>query len=109
MTMAKKAKKAAAGWYGSPVKAPTEERFWDGQAWTDQRRSLNRPCPYCTLDIARKASRCPHCAGELRWCARCGEHVAMTSKQKFVGVLRGGMKTQYRCAKCGTVLDGPRF
>lgn len=33
----------------------------------------------------------------------------MTSRQTFVGVLRGGMMTQYRCMICGKVLDGPRF
>jgi len=36
------------------------------------------------------------------------EH-GMTSKQKFVGFARGGMKTQYRCMGCMRVLDGPRF
>ena len=24
-----------------------------------------RPCPYCTLTVARQASRCPHCTSEL--------------------------------------------
>lgn len=33
----------------------------------------------------------------------------MKSKQKFVGLARGGMKTQYRCTHCAKVLDGPRF
>ena len=27
--------------------------------------SSTRPCPYCRLDIARDASRCPHCTSRL--------------------------------------------
>ena len=48
-------------------------------------------------------------AGELLWCTRCNDLVATTSKQKFVGMARGGMKTQVRCARCSKILDGPWF
>jgi len=66
-------------------------------------------CPYCVEPIDEAATRCKHCAGELRHCPNCGRNVGLTTKQKFVGVLRGGMKVQSRCVNCGKVLDGPRF
>lgn len=68
-----------------------------------------RQCPYCTEDIPAAALRCRHCAGELRYCPRCEGKVGVVARQKFVGMLRGGMKTQLRCMKCGRVLDGPRL
>lgn len=66
-------------------------------------------CPYCFGEIHDHATRCVHCAGELRVCRRCGKPVGVVAHQKFVGLMRGGMKTQYRCQDCGLVLDGPRF
>lgn len=68
-----------------------------------------RACPYCMSEIPAQALRCRHCSGELRHCDRCGDLRGTTSKQKFVGMLRGGTKTQYRCMVCDKVLDGPRF
>ena len=71
--------------------------------------SETRTCGYCTSEIPAKATRCPNCAGEFKWCAHCKEFVATTGRQKFVGLLRGGTKTQYRCTRCKRVVDGPRF
>lgn len=68
-----------------------------------------RACPYCFAEIDKRALRCPHCSGELRACQRCGENVGFVTRQKFVGLLRGGMKTQLRCMTCDLVLDGPRW
>lgn len=107
-----------AGWYPHPSMVDTV-RYWDGSAWTDSvapagtaaamPAAETRPCPYCHSPMAVDASRCPSCAGELRDCPRCKQKVATVSKQKFVGVVRGGMKTQVRCATCNTILDGPRW
>lgn len=68
-----------------------------------------RECPYCFTEIVAAATRCPHCAGEMRWCKRCGEMVAVTSKRKFVGIARGVTQDQLRCAQCDKVLEGPRW
>lgn len=68
-----------------------------------------KSCPYCQSDISSAATRCPHCAGEMRHCWKCRQVVGLTTKQKFVGWMRGGTKTQYRCMTCNEVLDGPRF
>lgn len=76
---------------------------------TPQPPSPSRACPYCRASIAQDALRCQHCAGELKYCPGCRSVVGMTAKQKFVGMARGGMKTQYRCMTCGRVLDGPRW
>lgn len=43
------------------------------------------------------------------WCPNDKRWVGLVSHQKFVGFVRGGMKTQYRCELCNKVLDGPRF
>lgn len=66
-------------------------------------------CDYCTTQIPAGATRCPQCAGQFYFCPTDKRHVGVTSKQKFVGLMRGGTKTQYRCMHCGRVLDGPRF
>jgi uncharacterized RDD family membrane protein YckC len=34
-----------AGWYDDP-EDPTQQRYWDGSAWTDQRRAHDGPPPY---------------------------------------------------------------
>lgn len=68
-----------------------------------------RACDYCTREISAAATRCPHCAGEFRYCPTDKRYVGLTSKQKFVGLMRGGHQTQYRCISCDRVLDGPRF
>ena len=34
-----------AGWYDDP-QDPTQQRYWDGEAWTDQRRTQQGPPPY---------------------------------------------------------------
>lgn len=120
---AKAKPKAPAGWYPHSSMADTV-RYWDGQAWTEHIAPVGtsqqttgttpasaevRRCPYCTSAMPRQAQRCATCGGDLRFCPRCKDLVGLTSKQKFVGVLRGGMKTQYGCMRCYKVLDGPRF
>lgn len=105
-----------AGWYPHPSMANTLG-YWDGDQWTEHvapageaaATGETRPCPYCHTAMNVDARRCPHCSGELLDCPRCRTLVGTTSKQKFVGALRGGMKTQVRCAVCSTVLDGPRW
>src|SRR4029453_7403176 len=34
-----------AGWYDDP-QDPTQQRYWDGEAWTEQRRAQQGPPPY---------------------------------------------------------------
>jgi uncharacterized RDD family membrane protein YckC len=34
-----------AGWYDDPAD-PTQQRYWDGNTWTDQRRAQQGPSPY---------------------------------------------------------------
>lgn len=109
-----------AGWYPDPDVAD-QQRYWDGADWTEHTAPASVPpppqasgapsaeCPYCHSAIHPDASRCPACSGELKYCRSCGKHRGVTSKQKFVGLARGGMKTQYRCMVCGRVVDGPRF
>lgn len=116
---------APAGWYPHPNMAATQA-YWDGQAWTEhiapavslangapvgQPVSSERmqPCPYCRNAMPFEATRCPSCSGELLWCTRCNDLVATTSKQKWVGPARGGMKAQVRCGRCNKVVDGPWF
>lgn len=111
----------AAGWYSHPTMTDTV-RYWDGKEWTDHIAPASShsaaseapaakgvACPYCGSNIHPEASRCAACSGELRFCPRCVAMRGLTSKQKFVGVLRGGTKTQYRCKQCAKILDGPRF
>lgn len=68
-----------------------------------------KECPYCFSEMHWKATRCPSCSGELRLCPKCHQERAVTTNSKFVGLVRGGTKTQTRCATCHTVIDGPRF
>jgi hypothetical protein len=108
--------KNAPGWYADPNDS-TVERYFNGSMWQDQRRprasvssdSGLRLCPYCKSEIHADATRCPSCSGEMRFCPACQANVGLDSKQKFVGFVRGGTKTQYRCKQCARVLDGPRF
>lgn len=119
--------KAPAGWYPD-TSTSGQTRYWDGERWTEHTAPVDAPpvtaepqasaapspavthaCPYCKEPIASNASRCSKCGGELRNCPRCKRYVGTRSKQKFVGMARGGMKTQYRCMNCDRVLDGPRF
>jgi hypothetical protein len=44
-----------------------------------------------------------------RYCSRCEDFVGVTSHEKSVGLIRGGVKTQLRCLNCNKVVDGPRF
>lgn len=95
-------------------------RYWDGAAWTEQvapagQRDELPPdpskgaCPYCQTPIAPNLSRCPQCSGIFKFCRKCNHMVAVTTNSKFVGMARGGTKTQVRCGTCQTVLEGPRF
>lgn len=118
------APKAPAGWYPDTTE-PSQLRYWDGDAWTQHTAPADVPppggqgqgepaggtvaCPYCSVSIADTAIRCPHCGGEQRYCPTCNDLVGVWSKQKFVGLARGGTKTQYRCLRCNRVLDGPRW
>ena len=113
--MTRKPKPAPSGWYTDPSE-PGARRYWDGTDWRgqvvaqpQQQASSSRPCPYRAEPIAREALRCRHCAGELRHCSQCQTTVGTVARQKFVGLVRGGMKTQLSCLQCGKVLDGPRF
>lgn len=90
----------------TPRSSVVEER---GVWGVYDRAMATRSCDYCTSEIPEQATRCPQCSGEFRRCPAEGRLVGMTTKQKFVGVLRGGTKTQYRCMHCDRVLDGPRF
>jgi hypothetical protein len=119
---------APAGWYADPSSA-RQLRYCDGDEWTDHTAPADAPppitgsgaaeasvvddstlpCPYCRREIAADAFRCWNCGGEQRYCPRCEDFVGVSSHQKFVGMLRGGMKTQLRCLNCDRVVDGPRF
>jgi hypothetical protein len=117
--------KAAPGWYPDDS-VPGQQRYWDGAAWTSHTAPVDAPppgaaampsaitgstlpCPYCKSSMPETAVRCPSCGGEQRYCKRCDDLVGVWSKQKFVGLARGGTKTQYRCMNCNTVVDGPRW
>lgn len=105
-----------AGWYPDADMADTQ-RYWDGQSWTDHVAPLHpsgatgptKACGYCGATISADASRCSACGGEFRWCRRCGDDMPTVTKQKFVGMARGGTKTQWRCRGCSAVLEGPRW
>lgn len=119
---------AKAGWYPHPDMVATV-RYWDGDAWTNhiapagsaptpatvrepavpKRAAATRSCPYCAEQMAAGATRCQLCSGELRFCSHCKQNVGTISKQKLVGVLRGGMKARVSCMRCGRTLDGPRL
>lgn len=104
-----------AGWYPHPTMADTL-RYWDGDAWTEhiapaggQQAGPQRACPYCGAQISESATRCNACAGQLYRCPRCVKIQGAYGKSKFVGIARGGTKTQYRCIVCHTVVAGPRW
>jgi hypothetical protein len=120
--------KAPSGWYADPSSA-NQLRYWNGDDWTEHTALADAPppnhrsaaspvsvaddstvpCPYCRRDIAADAFRCPSCGGEQRYCHRCKDFVGVSSHEKFVGLVRGGMRTQLRCLNCNKVVDGPRF
>lgn len=124
------APQAPPGWHTDPQN-PSQLRYWDGQSWTEHTAPVDAPpppvapktapgedeetdeetieCAYCTRSISSVALRCEHCGGDFRYCKRCDDLVGVTSRQKFVGLLRGGTKTQYNCIDCGYTLDGPRW
>jgi hypothetical protein len=79
---------------------PTEPKTTD---------TATEECPYCFTGIHPQATRCPSCGGERRFCPQCQSLQGMTSKQKFVGLVRGGTKTRFNCMGCNSVLDGPRW
>lgn len=109
-----------AGWYPDHTMADTL-RYWDGTAWTDHvapasnqssapaAAGSTQVCPYCRNAMAEGATRCAACSGELKWCPKCQGLVGVTTNSKFVGMARGGTKTQYRCGQCRRVLEGPRW
>jgi hypothetical protein len=113
-----------AGWYPSAKMVDTV-RYWDGEAWTEHYGPAGNseaasdepadddsgkvPCAYCNTPITAGVARCPQCAGDFKYCSRCKDMVALTTNSKFVGMARGGTKTQYRCARCAKVLEGPKF
>jgi len=61
---------AVAGWYPDPEN-PEQECRWDGQRWTEQRRSLPNAdavkrsrmklCPSCSSSLTNNARKCPDC------------------------------------------------
>ena len=67
------------------------------------------PCPYCSEGITKTSTRCKHCSGELIHCPRCNKNVAVVSKEKLVGFVRGGTNTIQKCRDCGKQLTGPRW
>lgn len=68
--------------------------------------TVTAPCPYCKTSIDAESSRCPHCAGQLAWCLHCDEQVAVTARNKWVGIVWGATQKQYRCAQCGSRVFG---
>lgn len=71
--------------------------------------SDTRSCGYCTSEIPAAALRCPQCAGEFHNCPRCKQLVAVKTKDKFVGLLRGGTQKVAHCLQCGKQVAGPRM
>jgi DNA-directed RNA polymerase subunit RPC12/RpoP len=63
-------------------------------------------CPYCFEPIHKDATRCNHCSGEILFCPRCGKKVGITTKRRWVGVLRGGTRDVKNCVRCGKRLAG---
>ncbi|MGH2895364.1 MAG: DUF2510 domain-containing protein [Solirubrobacteraceae bacterium] len=104
-----------------PLVAFPQQRYWDGERWIEHTAPASapaeapqpsagmRPCPYCTAPMPVQATRCPTCTGELRHRRYCGGPMGVATRQKFVGMVRGGMKTQSRCLGCNRILDGPRW
>ncbi|WP_207009707.1 hypothetical protein [Nocardioides aromaticivorans] len=68
-----------------------------------------RSCGYCTSEIPASALRCPQCSGEFHHCPRCNQLVAVSTKQKFVGLARGGRTAVAHCLRCGKQVAGPRW
>lgn len=65
-------------------------------------------CPHCRMQIAAGATRCPHCAGEIRQCPSCGP-TAVNVQEKWKGALRGGKQIVVTCRRCRKVLEGTRW
>jgi len=76
---------------------------------TDSKQGERMKCPYCFEEIPKGATRCKYCSGEIFWCPRCNKMVAVDTKPKFVGWIRGGTKDVKTCRECGRILQGPRF
>lgn len=74
-----------------------------------QATSETRACGYCTSEIPASALRCPKCSGEFRHCPRCKELVAVSTRQKTVGLARGGRTPVADCLRCGKQITGPLF
>lgn len=68
-----------------------------------------RECGYCTSEIPAGALRCPRCAGEFHHCPRCKQLVAVSTRQKSVGLARGGRTPVADCLRCGKQITGPRL
>lgn len=125
-------RKAKAGWYPHPKMTDTV-RYWDGNQWTGQvapapssqppapaaepaapasaKKPATKkvPCAYCKEPIAPNAERCPHCAGLFFYCKHDKGLMPVDTKEKFVGLLRGGSKPSHRCKKCGRILAGAKW
>ena len=68
-----------------------------------------RECGYCTSEIPASALRCPKCSGEFHHCPRCKQLVAVSTRQKTVGLARGGRTAVAHCLRCGKQVAGPRW
>jgi uncharacterized CHY-type Zn-finger protein len=66
-------------------------------------------CPHCFSQIDERATRCPNCAGEFRYCDRCARTVPVTVREVFKGVLRGGKQRVVQCGVCKRALEGSRW
>ena len=85
---------------GAAAPVPVGEARADG---------ATRECGYCTSTIPAGALRCPRCSGEFHHCPRCNQLVAVRTKQKFVGLARGGRTAVAHCLRCGKQVAGPRW
>lgn len=107
-----------AGFFGFGAAAATA---WVAAWWSNKRGSTplipsearatgdTRECGYCTSTIPASALRCPQCSGEFHHCPHCKELVAVSTRQKFVGLVRGGRTPVVDCLRCGKQLTGPRW
>lgn len=93
-------------------------RYWDGTAWTDhiaptvsgQAPAGDRvACAYCGESMQAGGSRCSHCGGEYFWCKHDGAYMPVNTKQKFVGLARGGTKPSHRCRRCDRIIGGAKW
>tara|TARA_B100001105_G_C22192572_1_gene357605 strand:+ start:91 stop:672 length:582 start_codon:yes stop_codon:yes gene_type:complete len=66
-----------------------------------------KACPYCGNPVFKDATKCNNCTGDLPFCPKCNETVAVNEKNKFVGVARGGTQKVWHCKNCGKKLHGP--